>query len=144
MSLALNRWVKAAKSGGNNTGPNCVECLQWSSSACADYRCVQVATAEGADLHAHCADDRCIYPDLPDGSVLIRDSKLGQRSPLLVFTPEQFRDLVASTAAGAGTLVDGQYILSDPNAELALSFTAGEWAAFTDGCRRGEFSLLPV
>lgn len=146
MPLTRNTWVKAAKSGGNNTGPNCVECLQWSPGDDATGTSVRIAYADQRGLHAHCAKDQCTYPDLQDGTILIRDTKLGQQSPLLVFTPRQFQDLVEATAAGTRHLdAGGRLLIRDPgNASLYLSFTPGEWDAFADGCRRGEFTLTPV
>ncbi len=141
--LRTNHWVKAARSGGNNTGPNCVECLQFRGdgwSGCG----AEVATAHG--IHGHCPPGRCLAEGIEDGDVVLRDSKLGTGSPLLVYTPERWASFVELVASGVEDRHGDAFMIHDPRPEsdVRLIFTPGEWEAFADGCRKGEFASAAV
>jgi hypothetical protein len=143
--MKLNTWVKATLSGGNQTGPNCVECLQFrkaSESGANSDNCVLVATADEM-LHVHCPGDECLYPNIADGSVLVRDSKLGPDSPVIVFTADEWVAYTAEVAAGRDDRDGGDHVIRSADG-IVLRFTDGEWAAFTDGCQRNEFALVAV
>lgn len=140
--LPINRWAKASKSGGNNTGPNCVECLQFRSTAPSDG--VQCAVM-GAGLHDHCTDEKCLTEGIRSGDVLVRDSKAGPGSPVIVFTPMLWAAYVDAVADGQAYPDGDGFTVIDPRGTgTVLRFTAAEWDAFVDGCRRGEFDLEPA
>lgn len=72
-------WRKSSLSGQGN----CVEIGIWSKStfSASNGSCVEVAGAQ-------------------DGDVLVRDTKLGEASPVLRFTPAEWDAFVAGTKAG--------------------------------------------
>jgi hypothetical protein len=141
---------KATASGGNQSGPNCVEvaAFQKAASSNPSGNCVEVATTAavqptvaGDDTHAHCTPETCLTPGIEPGDVVVRDSKLGDDSPLIVFSPQQWVGVVMATCAGAEERHGGDYLMRDPrNPGVVLRFTAGEWNAFRDGCTKGEFN----
>lgn len=131
--LLLNQWTKATKSGGNNTGPNCVECLQFSTGP------IAIATAADTALHGG------LPRSTEDGDVLVRDSKLGDASPILRFTPAEWAEFVTAVADGLVVVNEDRFLINSRGIDdTFLSFTAGEWDAFRDGCQRGEFSPATV
>jgi hypothetical protein len=142
--MRANTWVKALKSGGNNTGPNCVQCLHFRKAERSDNsgaNCVEVAY--GSDLHDHCAEGECLAPGIADGSMVVRDSKLGADSPLAVFTPQEWAEFTAQVAAGRVDRDGDDCTITDPRGTGAvLRYTEDEWAAFADGCRKQEFGLV--
>jgi hypothetical protein len=142
--MLLNKWIKASKSGGNNTGPNCVQCLQFrkaSASAADIANCVETAVATD-EAHAHCTPGQCLAEGIDTGDLIVRDSKAGPGSPVAVFTPRLWELYVASVADGRSDVVDGSHVIIDPRGTgTVLRFTDGEWDAFVDGCRKGEFAL---
>lgn len=190
---------KATKSGGNNTGPNCVEvanffkagrsngnggnnCVEITYAKAMDSNpsgnCVEVgparkATKSGAagqcvtvahakataspndsmggcvepgpatSAHTDCTPATCRTPGIEPGDVVVRDSKSGDRSPLIVFKREQWDRYVERVIAGEHELTDGEYpyVMRCPNGTgISLFFNAGEWDAFRDGCAKGEFT----
>lgn len=139
--LPINTWTKALKSGGNDTGPNCVEALNFRKAvkSGAEGHCVEATTATAT--HAQCLPETCLTPGIKDGDVIVRDSKLGDDSPWAVFTAEQWAVFTAEVAAGDGDVVDGDdFLIRDPRGTgVTLRYTAAEWDAFTDGCRNREF-----
>lgn len=141
--MRTNTWVTARMSGGNQTGPNCVQCLHFRKASRSDNsgaNCVEVAY--GSDLHEHCAQGECLAPGIADGSMVVRDSKLGADSPLAVFTAGQWAVFTGEVAAGRVDMDGADYTITDPRGTgVVLRYTAGEWAAFVDGCRRREFDL---
>lgn len=140
--LRTNQWVKAARSGGNNTGPNCVECLQFRVTAGG----VADAVASADLLHAHCPPQGCRAVGIADGDVVVRDSKLGVDSPLLVYSPQRWAAFVELVASGVEDRHGDAFLIHDPRPgyDTRLIFTPGEWAAFADGCRNGEFAPAAV
>lgn len=142
--MKINTWTKASKSGGNNTGPNCVEALSFRKATKSGPNCdncVEVARA-GDSLHDWCTAGVCLTPGIGNGDVVVRDSKLGDDSPLAVFTPEQWSAYVTEVAAGRADRDGGDYVLVDPRGTgIVLRYTFGEWDAFQDGCAREEFAL---
>jgi hypothetical protein len=142
--MRANTWVTARMSGGNNTGPNCVQCLNFRKAERSDNsgaNCVACADASG--LHDHCAEGECLAPGIADGSIVVRDSKLGADSPLAVFTAQEWAEFTGQVAAGRMDRDGDDYTITDPRGTGAvLRYTADEWAAFADGCRKQEFSLI--
>jgi hypothetical protein len=137
-----NTWTKARKSGGNDTGPNCVEALNFrkATKSTPECHCVEVTTAKAT--HANCLEGTCLTPGISDGDIIVRDSKLGDDSPWAVFTPEQWAAYTAEVASGRSDVEGADYVLRDPRGTgVVLRYTAAEWDAFTDGCRRSEFAV---
>jgi hypothetical protein len=149
----------ATKSGGNNTGPNCVEVAPFRKAAKsgAAGHCVMVAHTKAtasnpsgncvepgvaaADIHADCTPETCLTPGITAGDVVVRDSKLGEDSPLLVFPEDGWRDMVTAVINGAQEIDGEDYLMRDPrNPGLILRFTEAEWDAFRDGCTKDEFT----
>lgn len=123
--------VAYAKAASSNPSGNCVEPGQ--------------ATV---DEHAECTPETCRTPGIEPGDVVVRDSKLGEDSPLAVFTLPEWVELAAAVAAGAPYAAvqsgpDGATI-TDPRSGVVLNYTVAEWDAFTDGCQKGEFAYQPL
>jgi hypothetical protein len=149
----------ATASGGNNTGPNCVEVAPFvkATQSGAAGHCVEVAYTKAAasnpsgncvvagpavDAHADCTEATCLTPGIRPGDIVVRDSKLGADSPLAVFTADSWRAYTATVARGHADRDGGDYIIRDPRGTgIVLRYTAAEWAAFTDGCQRHEFEF---
>jgi hypothetical protein len=131
----------ATRSGGN--GDNCVQVGTFTKAAHSNPsgNCVQAAPAT-ADQHAACTPETCTTPGIEPGDVVVRDSKLGDDSPLLVFKPEAWEAFCAEVADGREDTRNGKWIITDPSGSgVTLFFTAGEWEAFTDGCQKHEFTM---
>lgn len=119
-------WRKATGSAGNGA---CLE-VAWHSASLTNATCVEAGL---------CTCD--------DGLVLVRDSK-DPAGTVLVFDPADWVALVDAVCGGMfpdGVRIDGADYLLTGRAQSGgtgmLRYTAKEWLAFTDGCRRGEFSL---
>lgn len=142
--LLINGWVKASRSGGNNSGPNCVQCLQFSKACKSDNsgaNCVETSVAMES-LHDHCGPGECLAEGIRSGDVVVRDSKGGPGSPVAVFTPALWDQFVAAVADGQQWRDGEDWTITDPRGTgVVLRFTAGEWDAFRDGCGKGEFAL---
>lgn len=194
----------ATASGGNDTGPNCVEvapffkatrsnpsgnCVEVAFASARDSNgnggnnCVEVgeakdarkATASGAaghcvtvshakaaasgpldkcvepgqateDTHSDCTPETCLTPGINPGDIVVRDSKLGEDSPLVVWAPDAWRGYVANVVAhGMETGGPLGYLMRDPrNPGIVLNFNVGEEGAFRDGCTKGEFNYAEV
>jgi uncharacterized protein DUF397 len=126
--------AKWAKSSRNHTN-GCVECrLVWrTATASGSHDCVEVAyrkaTASGSNGCVEVATDPAC------GQVLVRDSKLGDASPVLGFTLRQWTVLL---------LMAGQFHVDWFPWQAwfpGLEFNQAEREAFIDGARRGEFDL---
>ncbi|MFI7125947.1 DUF397 domain-containing protein [Nonomuraea sp. NPDC050153] len=88
---------------------------------------------------------------LADGMVGVRDSKLGDASPVLVATAAEWEMFLAAAKADTGCCVltdrirldhcgDGCWLLSTADAwPTALEFDDGEVRAFLAGVREGRF-----
>lgn len=142
--LPVDQWIKASKSGGNNSGPNCVQCLHFTKATMSDNsgaNCVEQSVATNA-LHAHCGADECLAEGIAAGDVIVRDSKAGPGSPVAVFTPALWEQFVAAVADGQQWRDGDDFTIVDPRGTgVVLRYTPGEWEAFRDGCRKGEFAL---
>lgn len=152
----------ATKSGGNNTGPNCVEVAGYvkATKSNPSGNCVEVAHAAAKksaaaghcvepgvarDIHTECTPETCLTPGIEDGDVVVRDSKLGADSPLIVFKPELWEQYVARVVAGELERSGDDFLMRDASGSgVTLRFTAAEWDAFQDGCRKGEFTYVPA
>ncbi len=142
--LPVNKWVKASRSGGNNSGPNCVQCLQFVKATKGDNsgaNCVEQSVATDG-LHEHCGPGECLAEGIQAGDVVVRDSKAGPGSPVAVFTPMLWEQFVAAVADGQEWRDGEDWTIVDPRGTgVVLRFNAGEWDAFRDGCGKGEFAL---
>jgi Domain of unknown function (DUF397) len=65
---------------------NCVECAWINSTFCAAGKCLQWRKS----MYSH-ANGNCLEVV---GNVLVRDSKLGDSSPVLAFTPDAWKVFV--------------------------------------------------
>ncbi len=78
-----------------------------------------------------------------DDAVRVRDTKLGQTSPVLEFPGEQWRAFLRGDASSVGvkTLSDGAVEMRNVtlHAGPALVFTKPEWDAFNHGVAASEF-----
>ena len=178
-------FVKASKSGGNQSGPNCVEVGAFTKAAASvpngacvevgSYRkashsnpsgnCVEVAhtkaTKSGAAghcvepgqataaQHLDCNPETCTTPGIEPGDIVVRDSKGGEGSPLVVFRPREWRSLVERVVAGLDAehrASNGPHpwFIADPRTSVVLWFTDAEWDAFRDGCTKSEFDYAPL
>lgn len=174
---------KATKSGGNDTGPNCVEvgeffkatdsnpsgnCVETAffkatrsgpSNACVEVahaaasksngnggnNCVEPGLAVPNDHTPTCTPETCTTPGIEPGDVVVRDSKLGDSSPLLIFSARQWKAYVGVVIEAGMELEGSDFILRSPhNPGITLRFTPDEADAFRDGCIKGEFNYTPV
>ncbi|WP_431879030.1 DUF397 domain-containing protein [Amycolatopsis sacchari] len=97
------------------------------------------------------ANGGCVEANLTiPGVVGLRDSKLGARSPILVFDIIQWRRLLTEVAENQLTNTNGAVAITvgagrwevrpvDGSAD-ALQFDETEWAAFRAGVRAGQFA----
>lgn len=118
-----NVWVKACHDG------SCVE-VKW-LSACSSGACVEVSHV--------------------DGRVLVRDSKRGDKSPVIVYRVDDWRTVLEDAAGGVvpiglyfdespPTVVWVWTALDQREDELArLEFTPEEWDEFVVGVKAGTF-----
>jgi hypothetical protein len=119
-------WIKSSFSADT---ANCVEISWAASSKCSVGDCVQVRREQ--DL------------------VYVRDSKLGDNSPVLRFTGVAWwvltdaivtaKDYMAVRHRSIAYEPDGHVLLSTSVQSPQLRFDADEWKAFVYGCRAGEF-----
>lgn len=100
-----------------------------------------------------CVEISCVEVGHEDGRVLVRDSKLGDLSPVFAFTPAGWR-VFATVAAGwdresivlaSGVTISkltgvvGHACICDDRLRH-LHFTWEEWDAFVKGVEAGEFT----
>lgn len=133
------------------TGGACVEVAWKTSSFCANGACVEV----GWKASSFCSSGGCVEASHRDGMVLVRDSKLGDGSPVLSFPPSSWlSDVLAPVlldrlprTVGVVTDMpdgvdiyewDGHTVDGEPT---RLRFTDEEWEAFRKGVEAGEFDL---
>lgn len=131
----------AAKSGGNQNGPNCVEVAAFVKARASNPsgNCVEMSVARGHT--AACTPATCSTPGIREGDVVVRDSKDGTSGPVVVFSPAEWADYTTQVAHGREDRDGAAYIIKDPRGTgIVLRYTAAEWDAFRDGCRRGEFT----
>lgn len=126
--MIKNQWVTGRCSTGG-----CVE-VQW-RTACVQVGCVQVGHDELRDV------------------VLVRDSKLGDQSPVIEYSPQWWqarcdgmRTMANRTDSYADAwLPSGVHRVHDHyewrKGGVTLTFTPDEWDAFTEGVNSGTFDL---
>lgn len=145
-------WCKATASAiaGECVEAALVKSSFWSDSA----NCVEVGRwvkSEASGPSGECVEaGRC---GCPDGQVLVRDSKLGDDSPVLEFTTADWAEFLDSVKRGflpwcvdingPDVLMTGPGDPADPGGRSGLlRFTHGEWDAFEAGAMAGEFDDL--
>ncbi len=151
--LAPLDFRSATASGGNNTGPNCVQVAFAKASASAgNGACVEVGYVKAdpctsvtncveVGATAACTDADCNAPGVQPGDIAVRDSKGGEGSPVIAFGGQAWREYVAGVLAGHSDRDGADYVIRDPRGTgIVLRFTADEWAAFQDGCAKNEFT----
>lgn len=96
-------WFKSTFSG---QGGNCVQTTWTRAAACPSGDCVQVkgewhkSSASGTTACVEVAEGRVLKNADDLDHVLVRDSKLGDKSPVLHFTPAEWRAFIAGVKAG--------------------------------------------
>lgn len=125
------------------------------SSYCANGACVQL----GWRRSTRCSSGGCVEVAHEDDQVLMRDSKLGEASPVIEFTPSEWTEFAAAApgwdrvnavVAGGVRLTNTHMIEShDPvcitdYALRHLHFTWDEWDAFVAGAKDGEFTVATL
>jgi uncharacterized protein DUF397 len=132
---------KASKSGaaGHCVTVTAAAAARKASKSAQGRTCVTVEPArDGHD--ASCTAQTCKTPGVAVGDIVVRDSKLGDDSPWVVFQPAEWADFVAAVIAGAHEVVDGDYLIRDGRTGVTLHYTPAEWDAFLDGCVKDEFA----
>lgn len=117
--------------------------------------CVEVAWRRSS----YCANGACVEVSTGDGRVLVRDSKLGDESPVIEFTPSEWRsflvvaqewDRTSSVLIQRLQLMHTQGIGTDlpvcisyaaDSSQPHLHFTWEEWSAFCEGVKADEFNV---
>jgi hypothetical protein len=131
------------KSSFSSDSANCVEVSWARSSACHQGSCVEV----GWTASSRCAGGDCVQVRHDDGVVYVRDSKLGDDSPVQEWPLTYWEFLCDAIVAdlprfsGYRKLDDGGCVeLRWAHIHPApLIFDASEWKAFVLGVRAGEF-----
>ena len=84
--MLTSRWRKSGYSACNG---NCLE-ARWrkSSHSYSDGHCLEAAWHRSSRSHAN---GNCAEAALSGGTVLVRDSKLGASSPVLSFSPADWK-----------------------------------------------------
>lgn len=89
----------------------------------------------------------CVEVACVDGSVCVRDSKLGDTSPVLRFTVGQWWSFIAATKSGhrySGPVVvagayDSWHVWHAGDPGVVLDFDGAEVKAFLEGVNAGDF-----
>jgi hypothetical protein len=132
--------------------------MNWKRSTyCANGGCVEV----GWIRSTRCSSGGCVEVSHQDGRIVVRDSKRGDRSAVIGFTPAGWRAFVdyapgwdrETDVRVSGVLISklkgvvGDVCLLDQDSVLTstqsrhLHFTWEEWDAFVKGAEAGEFSV---
>jgi hypothetical protein len=130
------------KSSFSSDSANCVEVSWTRSSACHQGSCVEV----GWTASSKCSGGDCVQVRHDDGVVYVRDSKLGDDSPVQEW-PLTYWEFLCDAIVADLPRFSGYRKLDDGGVELRwahihpapLIFDAGEWKAFVYGVRAGEF-----
>jgi len=124
--------------------------MSWiKSSFCQSDGCVEVSYTKSS----FCNSDGCVEVGHAEGNVLLRDSKLGDKSPVLIFPGDEWDQLLADWRAGHqlssvdGSLscvrmLNGHLVFMHPTASgklESLHFDETEAEAFGAGVLAGEF-----
>lgn len=84
-------------------------------------------------VSSFCSADKpqCVEVTYTPDAIEVRDTKLGDRSPVVEFTEAEWRALLAQAATldGAAPRIG------------ELQFTIDEWSAFVRGIQAGEFAI---
>jgi hypothetical protein len=93
----------------------------------------------------------CVEVRHSNGRIEVRDSKLGDASPVLTYSPDQWRRLLEQVKAkdeietwyvtGPGHRMS--WCWGQHGSDVVLKFTIGEILAFTRGVKAGEFDGPP-
>lgn len=132
-------WVKSSfcAQGG------CVEAKYVRASSCGAGSCVEVS-------YSSCGNGDCVEVARDGDQVLVRDSKLGDDSPVLRYSLSRWVSFLAAIVGGE--LPHSAFEQPDGSVDLArgfasagdmvrLGFTREEWDAFVEGVEKGEFDL---
>jgi hypothetical protein len=130
------------KSSFSSDSANCVEVSWTRSSACHQGSCVEV----GWTSSSLCAGGDCVQVRHDDDVVYVRDSKLGDDSPVQEW-PLTYWEFLCDAIVADLPRFSGFRKLDDGGVELRwehihpapLIFDDGEWKAFVLGVRAGEF-----
>jgi hypothetical protein len=131
------------KSSFSSDSANCVEVSWARSSACHQGSCVEV----GWTSSSLCAGGDCVQVRHDDDVVYVRDSKLGDDSPVQEWPLTYWEFLCDAIVADLPRFSGFRKLDDDGGVELRwahihpapLIFDAGEWKAFVYGVRAGEF-----
>jgi hypothetical protein len=130
------------KSSFSSDSANCVEVAWTTSSFCHQDSCVEV----GWTSSSLCAGGDCVQVRHDDDVVYVRDSKLGDDSPVQEW-PLTYWEFLCDAIVADLPRFSGYRKLDDGGVELRwehihpapLIFDDGEWKAFVLGVRAGEF-----
>jgi hypothetical protein len=86
----------------------------------------------------------CVEVRHVDGRVEIRDSKLSDDSPVITYSPDEWRAVLYAVNDGYEPgeslwCTDGSFYMRKDNPGPELHFTQDEWIAFGEGVSMGEF-----
>jgi hypothetical protein len=125
-----NQWNKSTRSNGNG-GNNCVQAF-WKKSSYSN------------------PSGNCLEAKTEGDLVLVRDTKLGEQSPVFSVPEDDWQVFVAEIKGRVVFPASRWIYTSDPGEGMRLHtakssdtllFTVAEWDAFLDGARAGEFDL---
>lgn len=137
VTVIPNVWRKSERS---NPSGNCVE-VYWKKST----------RSNGT------GGSNCVQVRSDDERVLVRDTKLGESSPVISMSRKDWSDFITEIKQGitcpiggtvqvwmsgpAWEIVDMAHVVDITDSDLRLSFTQDEWTAFLEGVKDGEFDL---
>jgi hypothetical protein len=137
VTVIPNVWRKSERS---NPSGNCVE-VYWQKST----------RSNGS------GGNNCVEVRGEGDQVLVRDTKLGEGSPVISMNKQDWLDFTSEIKRGitcpiGGTvqvwmsgpsweIVDMAHVVDITDSNLRLSFTRAEWDAFIGGVQDGEFDL---
>lgn len=125
-------WVKAEAS---NPSGNCVQARWTAARACSTNSCVQASGWTSA-----CSTQSCVEASHHHGTVWVRDSKLGDNSPVLAYPEADWDEGRVIDFIPAG----GEYMVMGTTAEgmlATLFFNPDEVTAFRQGIDDRDFAL---